>query len=78
MSAPTTKTTADIRAGLIRDLNSLRAGNISISEARTRAYLAKNIIDTVKIEIVAAQMNMDRFSAIGLGVTETITLSAAE
>ena len=47
------QTTSDLRNVLISDLEGLRAGTITRPEARCRAYVAKQIIDTVKVECVA-------------------------
>lgn len=42
-----------LRRDLIADLSALRAGQISNGTARARAYVAKQIIDTVKVEAMA-------------------------
>jgi hypothetical protein len=53
-------TTATLRAELIADLAALRDGKINRAEARTRGYIAKQVIDTMKLEVVAAAMNLER------------------
>lgn len=58
--------TATLRRDLIADLAALREGTLSGSEARTRAYVAKQVIDTMKLEIVAAHMKLEDFQPIGL------------
>lgn len=58
--------TADLRSGLKGDLDALRAGKISRSEARARAALARNILDTVKIEIAATAMRLETFAPVEL------------
>lgn len=62
----TLTTTADVRGDLLIDLRALRSGNLSRSEARVRAYVAKQIIDTLKIEVVAANMQLDSFRPVPL------------
>ena len=58
------KNTAELRNVLIQDLTLLRNGEINRAEARTRAYLAKNIIDTLKVEIASQAMLMDNYSPV--------------
>lgn len=59
-------TTASLRSGIADDLAALRAGKIRGAEARTRAYLAKQIIDTLKIEAVAMHLRVDSFVPVPL------------
>lgn len=47
------QTTTDLRRELIADLDALKSGAITRAEARVRANIAKQIIDTVKVECVA-------------------------
>jgi hypothetical protein len=58
--------TSDLRAGLVADLAALRDGKLSGSEARTRAYVAKQVIDSMKLEIVAAHMQLNGFQPVAL------------
>lgn len=60
------ETTADLREGLLRDLTMLRAGDLRPSEARCRAYVAKQIIDTLKVEAVALTYRVDHFEPVPL------------
>jgi hypothetical protein len=53
------KTTTDLRRELIADLNALKSGAITRAEARVRANIAKQIIDTVKVECVAMTLGTD-------------------
>lgn len=61
------KTTADLRDSIIKDLALLKSGDITRAEARTRAYLAKQIIDTVKTECVAMSLGSTRLEPVSLG-----------
>lgn len=58
--------TTDLRVGLIADLEALREGRLGGAEARTRAYVAKQIIDSMKLEIVAAHMKLEEFEPVKL------------
>lgn len=58
--------TASLRRGLIEDLAALREGTLSGAEARTRAYVAKQVIDSMKLEIVAAHMKLEEFAPVAL------------
>jgi hypothetical protein len=49
-------TTADLRRIMSEDLAALRAGEITNSSARARAALAKTILQSVSVEIAAAQL----------------------
>lgn len=59
-------TTADLREGLLRDLTALRGGDLRPSEARCRAYVAKQIIDTLKVEAIALTYRVERFEPVPL------------
>lgn len=59
-------TTETLREGLIEDLAALRKGKMRASEARARAYLAKQIIETVKIEAVAEHLRLEKFQPVSL------------
>ncbi|MFC5355469.1 hypothetical protein [Azospirillum himalayense] len=74
------KTTADLRRMLIEDFQALRSGNITRSEARTRAYLAKQIVDTMKLEMIAAAANTNKFDPVVIEVDSPspLTVLAAE
>jgi hypothetical protein len=58
--------TRSLRGGLIGDLAALRSKEISVADARARALLAKNTIDTVKVELVAKAMNIDELTPLAL------------
>lgn len=60
------ETTADLREVLVRDLQDLRTGKLPKSDARARAYVAKQIIDTLKIEVAAHAMNMTSYQPVML------------
>lgn len=51
-------TTKDLRRDLQKDLADLRAGKILSKEARARAALSRAILDTVKVELSMASMNV--------------------
>lgn len=46
----------DLQAQMIEDLSALRNGDISISEARTRATIARTIVEAEKVELIREQM----------------------
>lgn len=50
------KTTEDLREAMIKLYADIEAGRITNGQARTRAYVAKTIIDTLKVEIAAAAL----------------------
>ena len=58
------RNTVELRNTLLQDLADLRTGVISRSEARARSMLARNIIDTLKIEVAAQAMLIDQFSPV--------------
>ena len=72
--------TASIRAGLLKDIHDLRRGVISVTDARCRASLARSILDTIKIEILAHELGITSSQPILLGVVENsnVTFEAAE
>lgn len=74
------RNTHELRQALIQDLEGLRAGTIPRPEARARAYLARQIIDTIKVEAVAAAMNTGGYRAVMLfdGEDEEALTIAAE
>jgi hypothetical protein len=49
--------TFELRKILIEDLQKLRSGEITANEARARASLAKQIIETAKLELIAHVMD---------------------
>lgn len=58
------KNTADLRAALIEDFEALRRGELSRPEARVRAYVAKQVIETLKVECVASAANVDHYAPV--------------
>ena len=66
------QTTTDLRRVLTKDLEDLRSGKITKSDARTRAYVARNIIDTLKIEIAASAMNLSKYEPVLLDASPEI------
>lgn len=60
------KDTRDLRTSLIADLQALREGKITRAEARARAQLARNVLDTLKIEVASFAMNVDRYQPVAL------------
>jgi hypothetical protein len=48
-----------IIAGLVRDLDALRAGDISVNDAMARSMLAKQIFNGVRIYLNGAKMLSD-------------------
>jgi hypothetical protein len=72
------KTTSDLRNILIADLTALRNGNITRAEARARAQVARNILDTIKIEVASHAMNVSYYQPVLLDCEPTTFLEAAE
>lgn len=72
------RTTADLRSSLIDDFKALRAGEISRAEARARSYVAKQIIETVKVECVASMQNVDQYDPVILEPAPHAQMIAAE
>jgi hypothetical protein len=58
--------TSELRKILIEDLTALRSGKITPNEARARAALVRQIIDTMKIELLHEAMNQPHPKAIPL------------
>ncbi len=50
------KTTEDLRNAMVKLYDDIEAGKVTNSQARTRAYVAKTIVDTLKVEITAAAL----------------------
>lgn len=48
--------TKEIRDELIADLAALRKGEITVAQAKARALLARNILESLKIDLVAQRM----------------------
>ena len=71
------KTTTDLRKMLLEDLVYLRQAKITKAEARARAYVARNIIDTMKVELAAASMNLSAFNPVLLESPERFVTLAA-
>lgn len=71
------KTTSDLRKILTEDLLLLRDAKITKADARARAYVARNVIDTLKVELAAHAMNLKSFTPVLLESPERfITLAA--
>jgi len=70
------KNTAELRNALLRDLDDLRRGAITRSEARARAMLARNVIDTLKIEVASHAMNMSQYSPVLLQAPSSFSVAA--
>lgn len=70
------QTTAELRDTLISDLEGLRKGAITRPEARCRAYVAKQIIDTVKVECVAMAQGYDRTVPLSIRSTQPTAIAA--
>lgn len=58
--------TVSIRRMLLDDLQKLRSGELRNADARARAYVTKQIIDTMKLEAVAMQMRVETFEPLAL------------
>lgn len=56
--------TSDLRRKILEDFDALRAGKITPADARARALLARSAVDTMKVEIAAAAMRLDRFNPV--------------
>ena len=50
------KTTEDLREAMTKLYKDVEDGTITNSQARTRAYVAKTILDTLKVEIAATAL----------------------
>lgn len=62
----------DLRETHLRDLADLRSGAISVSQARARAIIVRNIIESHKIELVSQRM-----AAGDLGILPRVPLAVA-
>ena len=56
--------TNDLRQRLINIWSQHEAGTISNAVARTRAILAREILDTIKVEIVASRTGLTSFAPV--------------
>ncbi len=56
--------TSELRKMLIEDLTALRSGKLTPNEARARAVLVKQIIDTMKLELLHEAMNQPKPRAV--------------
>lgn len=45
-----------VQTDLLEDLRAFRAGEISVSEARTRSLMARTLVEAEKVELVRQQM----------------------
>lgn len=70
------KSTSDLRNTLNQLYSDLQGNKVSNSSARARVQIAKTILDTLKIEIAAANLGK-QFSAVHFDETEN-TLPAPE
>ena len=50
------ETTEDLRKSILQDLTDLREGKINNAQARARAALTRTVIDTISVEIAAANL----------------------
>lgn len=69
------KTTEDLRHAMNKLYQDLEKGKVTNSAARTRVYIAKAMIDTIKVEIAAANLGKD-FTAVGFNNPKVIDASA--
>lgn len=63
------KTTADLRAGLLETLTKLRAGKVTVNQARAEVRLVEGVMEIVRVELIAARLGKDAFPA--LDITNT-------
>ena len=70
---PTTiKTTRDLRISLIQTYEDMMAKRITTNEARSRAHVARAILDTVRTELVLARANLNEYRTIDLTVAQQV------
>ena len=73
---PTTiKTTRDLRISLIQTYEDMMAKRITTNEARSRAHVARAILDTVRTELVLARANLNEYRTIDLTVSQQVNSS---
>lgn len=58
--------TSGLRQMLIEDLTALRSGKLTPNEARARAALVRQIIDTMKIELLHEALNQTQSRPVAL------------
>lgn len=60
------KTSLDLRRLLLQSLEDLIEKRITPNDARARAWLAKAVIDTVRVEITAARQGLSSYKPVNL------------
>lgn len=68
------ETTEDLRNSIMQDLVDLRAGKINNAQARTRAIVVRAVIDTISVEIAAAQLGRS-FEPVRISKGKVITIT---
>lgn len=60
------KDTKDLRLKLLQVYQDCERGQITNAAARARAYVAREILDTVKVEIMASRLGVTSFKPVRL------------
>ncbi len=68
--------TLKLRKFLLQSMCELRDKQLTVSEARARAWLARAIIDTVRMEVIAARTGVSNYAPVDLiGSAKPTTLT---
>lgn len=67
--------TLELRRSILTDLASLRSGEMTVAQARVRASMAKQALDLLKMEFLAADHGAETVEPLSL--TERVKLKAA-
>jgi len=68
----TIKTTRDLRISLVTTYEDLMAKRITTNDARSRAHVARAILDTIRTELVLARSNLTDYRTIDLTAVQQV------
>ena len=66
------RTTRDLRISLMQTYQDMIAKRITPHEARSRAMVAKAILDTVRTELMLARANLNEYKTIDLTANQKV------
>lgn len=67
------RTTRDLRMSLLQTYEDLIAKRITPHEARSRALVARAILDTVRTELIMARTNLESYATIDLAANQDVS-----
>lgn len=67
-------TTYDLRKRLIETWDGIQSKEVSISEGRAKALIAREILNTIKTEMMAARVGLTRFTPVDFDPAPPLTI----